>query len=246
MKAMAITDHGNMFGAVAFHDACRKKGLKPILGCEVYVAPGSRLDRQAASASEAYNHFTLLATSDAGYHNLIKLVSAGFLEGFYYRPRIDKELLAKHSEGLVGLSGCLAGEIAQHVLAGADDDGARRRVGVFSEIFGKDRFCLEVQEHGIPDQRRVNQGLAAHPREDGPRSSRPRTTRTTSTATTTTRTTCCCASARARRSPTPSGCASTRTHFYLKSAEEMAALFPDYPEALLVHRADRRDDATSR
>ena len=104
MRAMAITDHGNMFGAVAFHDACREKGLKPILGCEVYVATGSRFERQAASASEAYNHFTLLATNDAGYHNLVKLVSAGYLEGFYHRPRVDKELLAKHSEGLVGLS----------------------------------------------------------------------------------------------------------------------------------------------
>jgi DNA polymerase-3 subunit alpha len=158
MKAMAITDHGNMFGAVAFHDACRERGLKPILGCEVYVAPGSRFERQAQSASDAYDHFTLLATSDAGYHNLVKLVSAGYLEGFYHRPRIDKDLLAKHSEGLVGLSGCLSGEVAGHLLAGAED-AALASVGLFSEILGKDRFFLEVMDHEIPEQRRVNQGL---------------------------------------------------------------------------------------
>ncbi|MFI4944677.1 MAG: PHP domain-containing protein, partial [Burkholderiales bacterium] len=158
MKAMAITDHGNMFGAVAFHDACRDKGLKPILGCEIYVATGSRFDKQAASASEAYNHLTLLASNAAGYHNLVKLVSAGYLEGFYHRPRVDKDLLARHSEGLIGLSGCLSGEIAQHILAGAEQ-AALDSVGQFSEIFGKERFHLEVMEHGIPDQRRVNQGL---------------------------------------------------------------------------------------
>src|SRR5215470_1244281 len=136
MKAMAVTDHGNMFGAVAFHDACRDKGLKPILGCEIYVATGSRFDKQAASASEAYNHLTLLASDAAGYH----------------RPRIDKDLLAKHSAGLIGLSGCLSGEIAQHLLAGAEQ-AALDSVGAFSEIFGRDRFHLEVMEHGIPDQR---------------------------------------------------------------------------------------------
>ena len=120
MKAMAITDHGNMFGAVNFHDACRDRGVKPILGCEIYVATGSRFERQASSASEAYNHFTLLASNDAGYHNLIKLVSIGYLEGFYHRPRIDLDILAKHSDGLIGLSGCLSSEISQHILAGAD------------------------------------------------------------------------------------------------------------------------------
>ena len=123
------------------------------------MAPASRFERQAQSASDAYNHFTLLATSDAGYHNLVKLVSAGYLEGFYHRPRIDKDLLAKHSEGLIGLSGCLSGEIAQHILRRRGGRGARAASVLFSEIFGKDRFYLEVMEHGIPDQRRVNQGL---------------------------------------------------------------------------------------
>jgi DNA polymerase-3 subunit alpha len=166
MRAMAITDHGNMFGAVAFHDACRERGIKPILGCEIYVATGSRIERSASSASEAYDHLTLLAADEAGYHNLVKLVSLGYLEGFYHRPRVDKDLLAKHGRGLIGLSGCLSSEIAQHIVAGADE-AALETVGLFSEIFGKDRFYLEMMEHGLPDQRRVNQGLLEIRRRTG-------------------------------------------------------------------------------
>jgi DNA polymerase-3 subunit alpha len=158
MKALAITDHGNMFGAVAFHDACRERGLKPILGCEIYVATGSRFDRSAAGITEAYNHLTLLATDAAGYHNLVKLVSIGYLEGFYHRPRIDKDALAAHSRGLVGLSGCLSSEISVHLRNGAEG-AALQSVGRFSEIFGKDRFYLEIMDHGMEEQRRVNQGL---------------------------------------------------------------------------------------
>ena len=128
MKAMAITDHGNMFGAVNFHDACRKRGRQadPRLR-DLHVAIGSRLDKTAARIQEAYNHLTLLATNEAGYHNLLNLVSAGYTEGFYHRPRIDKELLARHSQGLVGLSGCLSGEIASHPLNGAEDAALRSR-----------------------------------------------------------------------------------------------------------------------
>jgi DNA polymerase-3 subunit alpha len=158
MKAVAVTDHGNMFGAVAFHDAARDKGLKPILGCEIYVAPGSRHEKNGGGIEEAYNHMTLLAGSEAGYHNLVKLVSIGYTEGFYHRPRIDKEVLARHHEGLIGLSGCLSGEIATHLRNG-QESAALHSVGVFSDIFGKDRFYLEVMDHGIEDQRRVNQGL---------------------------------------------------------------------------------------
>jgi DNA polymerase-3 subunit alpha len=158
MKAVAITDHGNMFGAVAFHDACREQGVKPILGCEAYVATGSRFERSAATITDAYNHLTLLATNAEGYQNLIKLVSIGYTEGFYHRPRIDKEALARHARGLIGLSGCLSSEIAQLLLAG-QEDGALRAVGEFREILGPDRFYLEVMDHGIEAQRRVNQGL---------------------------------------------------------------------------------------
>ena len=118
MKALAVTDHGNMFGAVAFYDAAMDKGIKPILGCEIYVAPGSRHDKAGSGIEEAYNHLTLLAADEAGYHNLMKLVSIGYTEGFYHRPRIDKEVLASHAQGLIGLSGCLSGEIAQHIRGG--------------------------------------------------------------------------------------------------------------------------------
>src|SRR5947209_12338650 len=138
MKAMALTDHGNMFGAVAFHDACLAGGLKPILGCEIYVATGSRHDRSAGGIQEAYNHMTLLAADEAGYHNLVKLVSIGYMEGFYHRPRIDKELLGRHATGLIGLSGCLSSEIAMHLRAGADA-AALQSVGEFAELFGPDR-----------------------------------------------------------------------------------------------------------
>jgi len=158
MKAMAITDHGNMFGAVAFHDAATARGVKPILGCEVYVAPGSRHDKTGGGIQEAYHHMTLLATDEAGYHNLVKLVSLGYTEGFYHRPRIDKDALATHSRGLVGLSGCLAGEIAAQIRNGLEAE-AQRTAGQLSELFGPDRFYLELMDHGIEDQRRVNQGL---------------------------------------------------------------------------------------
>jgi DNA polymerase III subunit alpha len=158
MKALAVTDHGNMFGAVVFHDAARARGVKPIAGCEIYVAPGSRLDKAGSGIEEAYNHMTLLASDEAGYHNLVKLVSIGYTEGFYHRPRIDKEVLARHSQGLIGLSGCLSGEIATHLRNG-QEAAALQSAGVFSEIFGPDRFYLEVMDHGIEDQRRVNQGL---------------------------------------------------------------------------------------
>jgi DNA polymerase III subunit alpha len=158
MKAMAITDHGNMFGAVAFHDACRDAGIKPIIGCEIYVATGSRLEKSGSGITEAYNHLTLLTSDERGYHNLVKLVSIGYLEGFYHRPRIDKEVLATHSEGLIGLSGCLSSEVAT-LLRNGQDDGALRAVGELSDIFGPDRFYLEVMDHGMEEQRRVNRAL---------------------------------------------------------------------------------------
>src|SRR5687767_4129149 len=158
MKSLAVTDHGNMFGAVVFHDAARARGVKPIAGCEIYVAPGSRFDKAGSGIEEAYNHMTLLASDEAGYHNLVKLVSIGYTEGFYHRPRIDKEVLARHSQGLIGLSGCLSGEVATHLRNG-QESAALQSAGTFSEIFGRDRFYLEVMDHGIEDQRRVNQGL---------------------------------------------------------------------------------------
>ena len=158
MKAMAITDHGNLFGAVAFHDTCREKGLRPILGCEIYVATGSRFDKSASGITEAYNHLTLLASDAHGYHNLVKLVSLAYTEGFYHRPRVDKDLLARHHEGLVALSGCLSSEVSVHLRNGREA-AALEAIGQFTEIFGRERFYLEIMDHGIEEQRRVNQGL---------------------------------------------------------------------------------------
>ncbi|MCU0242572.1 MAG: PHP domain-containing protein [Vicinamibacteria bacterium] len=158
MPAIAITDHGNMFGVVAFHDACQARGIKPIMGCEVYVAPGSRHSKSSSGIREAYNHLTLLAADEVGYHNLVRLVSIGYTEGFYHRPRIDKDVLALHSAGLVGLSGCLSGEVATYLMNGAEA-AAVDALGRFSEIFGKDRFYIEVMNHGIEEQRRVNEAL---------------------------------------------------------------------------------------
>ncbi len=230
MKAMAITDHGNMFGAVAFHDACRERGVKPVLGCEVYVAPGSRFERQAQTASDAYDHFTLLATDGTGYHNLVKLVSAGYLEGFYHRPRIDKDLLAKHSQGLVGLSGCLSGEVAQHLLAGAED-AALSSVGAFSEILGKDRFYLEVMDHGIPDQKRVNQGLLRLRQRTGLRLAATNDAHYLRREDHQAHDVLLCIGS-GKKVGDADRLRFDTNHFYLKSAEEMAALFPDHPEAL--------------
>jgi DNA polymerase-3 subunit alpha len=230
MKAMAITDHGNMFGAVAFHDGCRERGLKPILGCEIYVATGSRFERQAASASEAYNHLTLLASDAKGYHNLVKLVSAGYLEGFYHRPRVDKELLAKHSQGLVGLSGCLSGEIAQHILAGAEQ-AALESVGVYSEIFGKQRFHLEVMEHGIADQRRVNQGLLRIREKTGLKLVATNDAHYLHKDDHQAHDVLLCIGSGKKVTDSERLRFDTQ-QFYLKSGAEMAALFPDHPEAL--------------
>src|SRR5213595_1996767 len=124
MPAMAITEHGNMFSSVIFHDQARKRGINPILGCEVYVAPGDRRTK-SGTPGETANHLVLLAETNEGYHNLIKLVSSGYTEGFYYKPRIDKELLARHSKGLIGLSACLRGDLNEAVLADRYDDAKR-------------------------------------------------------------------------------------------------------------------------
>jgi len=158
MPAVAITDHGNMYGAVEFYQAAQKAGIKPIIGCEVYMAPGAMTDRSATSARDASFHFTLLARDLVGYGNLVKLVSAAHLDGFHYKPRIDKELLAKHSAGLIGMSACLKGEINVAIQNG-DLRKAERTAAEFADIFGKDHFFLELHDHGIEAQHLVNAQL---------------------------------------------------------------------------------------
>ena len=163
MPALAVTEHGNLFSSVIFHDHARQRGVNPILGCEVYVAPGSRLTK-SGNPGETANHLVLLAETSEGYHNLIKLVSAGYTDGFYYKPRIDKELLASHSKGLIGLSSCLKGEVAEG-LSHQQERKAIEAAAAYRDILGPGNFFLEMQWHGIEDQRVVNTGLPAIARD---------------------------------------------------------------------------------
>src|SRR6202795_2789036 len=163
MTAWPVTEHGNMFSSVIFHDHARARGLNPILGCEVYVAPGSR-HTKSGNPGETQNHLVLLAETLEGYKNLIKLVSAGYTEGFYYKPRIDKELLAQHAKGLIGLSSCLKGEVAEG-LSHQQEKKAVAAAAAYRDILGPDNFFLEMQWHGIDEQRTVNTGLPAIARD---------------------------------------------------------------------------------
>ncbi len=158
MDSLAITDHGNMFGAIEFYLEARKAGIKPIIGCEVYVAPKSRLDKGGSGIEDAANHLILLARNESGYQNLIKLVSIGYLEGFYYRPRIDKEVLGLHADGLIGLSACLKGEVAWLIQQKRFND-ALKAAEDYQNIFGKGNFYLEMQPNSIPEQKIVNEAL---------------------------------------------------------------------------------------
>jgi DNA polymerase III subunit alpha len=157
MPAMAITEHGNMFSSIVFHDQARKRGINPILGCEVYVAPGDRRTK-SGTPGETANHLVLLAETREGYHNLIKLVSAGYTEGFYYKPRIDKDLLAQHAKGLIGLSSCLKGEVATGIRT-EQQQKALHAAAAYRDILGASNFFLEMQYQGIEEQKIVNAGL---------------------------------------------------------------------------------------
>ena len=166
MTAGAITDHGVMYGVIDFYRAARAAGINPILGCEVYVAPGSRFDREIGSGDDRYYHLVLLAENNQGYANLMKIVSKSFVEGFYYKPRVDLQLLEKYHEGLIALSACLAGEVARFLTRGMYED-AKAAALRYQDIFGKGNFFLELQDHGIPEQQNVNQQLLKMHRETG-------------------------------------------------------------------------------
>ena len=158
MDSMAITDHGVMYGVIDFYRAAREVGIKPILGCEVYVAPGSRFDRESGAGEDRYYHLVLLAENNTGYKNLMKIVSKGFVDGFYYKPRVDLKLLTTYHEGIIALSACLAGEVQKYLARGMYEE-AKRSALRYHEIFGKDHFYLELQDHEMPEQKMVNQGL---------------------------------------------------------------------------------------
>ncbi|MDE5965819.1 MAG: DNA polymerase III subunit alpha [Lachnospiraceae bacterium] len=166
MDSLAITDHGVMYGVIDFYRACKETGIRPIIGCEVYVAPGSRFDREAGRGDERYYHLVLLAENDTGYHNLMKIVSRGFTEGFYYKPRVDMEVLAQFHEGVIALSACLAGEVAVN-LRQNNYEGAVAAAMRHREIFGENNYFLELQDHGITEQGTVNAGIMRMAKEYG-------------------------------------------------------------------------------
>lgn len=166
MDSLAITDHGVMYGVIDFYKAAKEVGIKPILGCEVYVAPGSRFDKEAGTGEDKYNHLVLLAENNTGYQNLMKIVSRGFTEGFYYKPRVDKELLREFHEGIIATSACLAGEVQRYLARGMYEE-AKRVALYYQDIFGKDNFFLELQDHGIAEQHYVNPQLLRMSEETG-------------------------------------------------------------------------------
>ena len=166
MEHIAITDHGNMYGVIDFYRAALKEGINPVIGCEVYVAPGSRFDRENVRGEDRYNHLVLLAENNTGYANLMKIVSIGFTEGFYYKPRVDMEVLEKYHEGIIALSACLAGIVATNLRQGFYEE-AKKEALRLSDIFGPDHFYLELQDHGIDAQKTVNQGLLRMSQETG-------------------------------------------------------------------------------
>ncbi len=166
MDSAAITDHGVMYGVIDFYRAAKAAGINPILGCEVYVAPGSRFDREIGSGDDRYYHLVLLAENNEGYSNLMKIVSKGFVEGYYYKPRVDLELLEQYHEGIIALSACLAGEVSRFLSRNMYEDAKAAALN-YERIFGKGNFFLELQDHGIPEQQMVNQQLLRMSRETG-------------------------------------------------------------------------------
>ncbi len=231
--SMAITDHGVLYGAVDFYKTVREKGIKPIIGCEVYVAHGSRLEKKAGAGGgggkEVYQHLLLLAKDEAGYQNLVKLVTAAHLEGFYYKPRVDKELLTAHHDGLIALSGCLASEICQHLIHDQVDK-ARESVDWFKQTFGAENFYLELQNHGIPEQAKVNRHLIPWAKEFGLKLVATNDVHYVEKGHSQAHDCLVCIGRQiAVSDPKPRY---VPGQFYLRSAEEMKALFAEVPEAV--------------
>ncbi|SMC37500.1 DNA polymerase III subunit alpha [Papillibacter cinnamivorans] len=227
--ALAVTDHGVMYGAVDFYKAAKSAGIKPVVGCEVYVAPRSRFDRVHELDGEA-RHLVLLCKDETGYRNLSYIVSLGFTEGFYVKPRVDMELLRAHSEGLIALSACLAGELPRLLLAG-DFQGAKRYALEMAEIFGKDNYYLELQDHGIPEQREVNRGLLRLSRETGLPLVATNDAHYLAKEDARMQDVLLCVQTN-KTVDNPDRMKFATDEFYIKSEEEMAALFPECPEAL--------------
>ena len=229
MPAIALTDHGVMYGAIHFYKACKEAGIKPIVGCEVYVAPRSRLLREGRVDRDP-SHLTLLAADHEGYVNLMRLCTVGQMEGMYYKPRIDKEILAQHSKGLIALSGCLQGEVAGRITDN-DLEGAREAIATYRDIFDKDRFLLEVQRHGIDKQDRVNEALIGLGKEFGLRLCATNDLHYVHRHDSEAHDVLLCLQTGARFNDPNRWRFSTQEN-YLKTPDEMAASFADMPDAL--------------
>ncbi|PAK54188.1 DNA polymerase III subunit alpha [Paenibacillus sp. 7541] len=228
MKSLALTDHGVMYGAVPFYKACLEHGIKPIIGCEAYITAGSRKERGSRKDQPIY-HLILLAKNNTGYRNLMKLISIGHLEGFHYKPRIDMEALAAHSEGIVCLSACLGGEVPQHLLHGREAE-AKAAALRYQAIFGSD-FYLELQDHGMPEQKRVNPQLIALARETGIALVATNDVHYLTAADAEVQDMLICIGT-GKTVQDEDRLQMTTNQLYLKSAEEMGRLFPHVPEAM--------------
>ena len=230
--ALALTDHGTLYGAIDFYQEARKKGIKPIIGCEVYVAPGSRLEKKSSGGGgrDVYNHLVLLAKDEQGYKNLIKLVTSAHLEGYYYKPRIDKELLAAHKDGLIALSGCLASEIPEAIIK---DDLKKARAGIdwFKQTLGAENFYLELHNHGIAEQAKVNGHLIPWAKEFGLKCVASNDVHYIERADWQAHDCLICIGTQTVRDD-PKRMRYVQEQFYLRSAEEMKALFADVPDAV--------------
>lgn len=227
-KSLAITDHGVMYGVIDFYRACKKEGIKPVIGCEVYVAPGSRFEKPVGGTR--YYHLVLLCENETGYQNLIKLVSFGFTEGFYSKPRIDDELLERYHEGLICLSACLAGEIPQNLLLG-DYNAAREKAEYYRDLFGKDNFFIELQDHGIDEQRRIIPNLVRISKEVGVGLVCTNDSHYIEKEDSKKHSILLCIQT-GRTLSDPDRMEFQTEEFYLKTEEEMRQLFSAYPEAL--------------
>ncbi len=228
--ALALTDHGNLFGAVDFYTACEKAGVKPILGCELYVAPGSRFERSTQDGGyEGASHCTVLARTRAGYANLMKLVSKAYLEGYYYKPRVDRELLAQHADGLLVLSGCLNSEVSRLLSAG-DEAKALQTAGWYQEVFGKDYYFMEVQSHGLEQQVAVTEGTIKIARALGAPLCGTNDSHYLEADHSRAHEALLCIQTGTTMSD-PDRWKFSSNEFYVKSADEMRAVFKDLPEA---------------
>jgi DNA polymerase-3 subunit alpha len=235
--ALAITDHGAMFGAIDFYKAALEKGIKPIVGCEMYVAPGSRLDKKQGSGTrDIYHHLGLLAKDEEGYKNLIKLTTSAHLEGYYYKPRIDKEILSAHSQGLIAMSGCLASEIPDLIVKDQIQK-ARDAVDWFKQTLGAENFYLELQNHGIPEQAKVNKQLIEFAKEFGLKLVATNDVHYVEKSHSHAHDCLVCIGTQDLLSnPKRMGAGYAAEQFYLRSAEEMKARFAEVPDAVLNTR----------